>query len=255
MSFTLASQLLLWTSRGISPSADYLKFNAVSEWLLDHYPVCYSPDPEIFAERLLGREEVLNNDALFVRKGSGSLYKLLMRSDSFVGGKIWTDDLSLFPLGKTSVWEKPGSWIYVSGGFEKEELPERLSFKYDENSLFSKGWSYRENGFRWSIGNQSVLQLCIPEGHYSGLMRIKFIPQGEGKDISIKFIGQILKRAFFEGPQDLVLNYDVKAIHTNCDNFVEFYTENPAKSELPLDPRIFGFRFINLSFQYNELSR
>jgi len=242
-------QISIWSFTGIPAKIDHLYFNKISRWVLDYHPEWYNPEPEIFAERLCGKEEALKKDTVFIRKGKNERYKVLAKKETLLDRQIWIDSETWIPEGAIHITGKTGHWFYLSGAFSHGVFPE-VQLDYENDNLFDAGWSVSESGFRWSVGTVNSMKFHLPEHSYTGLLKLCFTPKGQGKSVSIFLNGKLVKDSFYSGAQNLVLSIDPQMIHAGEDNTLEFNVKNPEKSMNPSDPRILGFQFRSLTFQY-----
>lgn len=93
---------------------EYTAFSPLARWVLAHAPALYDPDPEIFAERSLGREGALDPQAVVAYPARGQPQKVLFHAGSDALNRL------LCPAGQRlapdlPLVERANGWRYLNG--------------------------------------------------------------------------------------------------------------------------------------------
>lgn len=139
-------------------AGEYLRMKPLAERLLNRFPAIYNPDPEIFAERVRGRERfgetIAPNvaDAPFVyRNRSGSLAKILVHQSSFEQtealicgpqGRLLSDAGPSIQQQLSALRFDARQWAYLQGSYECA-APMRVDFSEQGNFYHFQqgGWA------------------------------------------------------------------------------------------------------------------
>jgi hypothetical protein len=137
----------------------YLRMKPLAERLLEHFPAMYNPDPEIFAERVKGRERFGETvapshlDAPFAyRDRSGALTKILIHQSSsqqtealICGpqGRLLADAGPSFQQQLSTARFDPRQWAYLQGSYGCS-VPMQIDFSEQGNFYHFQqgGWAY-----------------------------------------------------------------------------------------------------------------
>ena len=169
----------------------YAGFMPWVEPIWNHIPHFYNPDPEIFFERLVGRESAIKTPA--VLKGrDGQMIRVLTQkrllkevAEEVCGSGSDFVQFDDRPSSQPKMIETEGGYSYVVGRFDCEVmrpvtilLPATISFAAGSTVApkMSAGWSSTEAWGTWTNGDRATLRFYVE-------------PQGARK-ISLKIVGQ-----------------------------------------------------------------
>lgn len=244
--------LQLWvpTHCGLPAKIHYLDFNPLSNWVLNRFPDFYNPDPEIFAERLTGRENVFREQNVFVWKKNGKVKKILSRNSPTEASVFWGNNEFYRQISSTDKIEMRDGWSYLNGDFLIQKSGE-FQISYDDDSAIWENWSYIESEFRWSMGQESRIRFQFPKEKMtlSGLVRIHLGPQGNNQLIGIYLNGRKLFERTVFGYEVLTLQFQPDWIHAEAYNELVFKVPNATPPSTNQDTRVLGVRFHRMAFQ------
>lgn len=166
LALALLLQLLagwqLW--QGGAPT--YLAHSRLAQWVLDHAPRFYNPDPEIFLKRANRRELLPTHDLVSLHQGPQGPTKLL---------RYWTnsDSAGLCAPGTNLAAEHvttlASGWRYYNGNLHC--VPGRapgvgwtIGARLGRSAILGEGWSAVEDSGIWTDGKRATLVLPLPEG-------------------------------------------------------------------------------------------
>ncbi|MCG8528252.1 MAG: hypothetical protein MI748_17865 [Opitutales bacterium] len=244
-------QLVMCASVGVPADTDYLKFNKLSRWVFENYPDFYNPDPEIFVERLLNKEEGLSANNLYVFRSDNRITKILdtrHENNNFVR---LSDDYCYVPSGEVNIKNCRDGWSYFNGSYQ--EVPvEKLMIRHDSGSVQWNGWFNPDPEYRWSVGHKSEMVFDLDERVENSvfLMRLKFTTYLSGRSVRILFNGNLA----FEG----VISYPIELSIALKQNWVNAGS-NSIIFDMPRDERVEspfpGVCLEEIVFLYHDLSK
>lgn len=220
--FTLISQVVIFSLLGgisVLQHASYVKLKPWVGYVWAVNPSLYNPPPEIFYERVAGRE-FLPASSVFYKGVSGDYLKILTRNPDRINEEFCGENGVLAPVDRRatsalSVKESEHNFFYVTG---------RLACAYDlsggnvtinyDDLKFLTGWSGLESWGVWSSGHFSSLKLpSILNG--DDKYRIEFIGSLFSHENSFQETVRVTsegvtKEFIFEpGTNDVILAVDV----------------------------------------------
>jgi len=168
----------------------FLVHGRIAAWVLDHAPRWYNPDPEIFLERTLHREQIPTPEQVLLHTGSQGTTKVM---------RFWSNH------GDTGGLCAPGSWLAADhvttlvSGWRYYNAPLRcvsgpapgLRYGVGQSGLsLGDGWWNVEGAAVWTEGARSTLRLTLPPGrkvarialegnYYDGVKRTRLAINGE----------------------------------------------------------------------------
>jgi hypothetical protein len=108
----VGAQILLFLSLGSCfAGGSYLVLSGHAKWMLRHAPSHYSPDPEIFAERGLGRDGTLRPDTTYYYVWRGMVTRVLYNERV---GVLWFPSCPQLAATHRGEAHVDGGWVYVS---------------------------------------------------------------------------------------------------------------------------------------------
>lgn len=153
----------------------YLNFMPWVESLWNINPHFYNPSPEIFYERLKGREDGVKFPEILKGK-NGEILRVLTDKKEMteISRDLCGEARYLTPIDGRSnsnirITETESGMYYVTGRFiceYKEEFPVNIeisSLRNDNNDILLRGWSGIENWGVWSNGNSAEIRIKIKE--------------------------------------------------------------------------------------------
>jgi hypothetical protein len=243
--------LQLWVPRycGLPARINYLEFNPFSAWVMNRLPWFYNPDPEIFAERLTGKDGTIWESDVYLWMKNGRIRKLLTKIGPSDTSNQWEDNQFYRKVSPSQIVGVSGGWSYVNGDFEILRSGEYL-ISYDDDSATWENWSNTERSFRWSLGNESKIRFQFPPPPMtlSGLLRIRLNSKWE-QQVGIYLNGQKLFEQMLSGDQELTLQFHPDWVDLNQVNEIGFRVSNARKPTINQDPRILGIQFRGMVFQ------
>lgn len=174
----------------------------VADWVLDHAPQLYHPDPEIFYERELHQEEYLLNGRVIVHVGASGPTKVM---------RYWTniaDSAGLCPAGQTLVSpavSTASGWEYFDAPFRCVPIVQQATdwfFVLPDRggaALLAEGWSDIEPNGVWTDRSRSVLAVPLPRGREIRQMRIMGVYFRPGTTTDVTINGVKLGRMRLDG--------------------------------------------------------
>lgn len=246
--FSVAVQLCVPVYAGLPAKQNYLNFNRLTEWIFTHFPSLYNPEPEIFAERLLGREEAISRNKVYVFEKDGKITKIL-------GGKGVTESLVLgseqviyVPNGNIRVKEKEDEWHYYNGPYLKSHTCEYL-IEHDEESVDWLGWFNPDSESRWSVGHQSSVRFDLSAGSTLTIfqVRIKFTTYLSERKVMILLNDNLIYEGEISYPIELQVALREEWMNTGINSLIfDFPPDERVKSPYP------GVQLEEISFLYYE---
>ncbi|OOG54169.1 hypothetical protein B0E47_13480 [Rhodanobacter sp. B05] len=89
----------------------YLELSAYAKWMLRHVPSHYSPDPEIFSERGLGRDGNLRSDNTYYYVSRGHVMRVLYNERA---GALWFPSCPQLAATHRGEAHVDRGWVYIS---------------------------------------------------------------------------------------------------------------------------------------------
>lgn len=157
-----ASAAQAWHSR--TPS--FLAHGRVADWVLDHAPRWYNPDPEIFLERERRREDFATHDQVVLHQGPHGATKLM---------RYWSNALDSGGLCAPGSWLAADDVVTLASGWRYYNAPLRCDIGPAPGQRFGvapgqqaptlvAGWSGVEGSSVWTDAPRSTLRLALPPG-------------------------------------------------------------------------------------------
>ena len=145
----------------------YISHGRLAQFLLDHAPRYYNPDPEIFVERERRREPFSAADRVLVHQGPGGPTKLMrFWSDSLESGGLCAPGTHL-AAGHTVTLDS--GWRYYNAPLRCDPGPgpilrARIGAPDGSAPVLGAGWRPVEGTAVWTDGPRSSLTLRLPAG-------------------------------------------------------------------------------------------
>lgn len=137
----------------------------LAQWVLDHAPRHYHPDPEIFLERERRREDPLTRDQVVVHRGPFGATKLMrFWSNSGDAGGLCAPGTH---LAGSSVVTLDSGWRYYNAPLRcaPGAAPAmRIGIKAAMPAMLGAGWSAVQGGAVWNEGPRASLRIALPAG-------------------------------------------------------------------------------------------
>ncbi|OON63242.1 hypothetical protein B0920_07530 [Massilia sp. KIM] len=153
----------------------YLAHSRLAQWVLDHAPRFYNPDPEIFLKRSARRELLPTHDLVGLHQGPQGPTKLL---------RYWTNAESAglcgpgTQLAAEHVVTLASGWRYYNGKLRC--VPGRapgvgwtIGARQGRSAILGAGWSQVEDSGVWTDGRRAVLVLPLPEGRQARALSLE----------------------------------------------------------------------------------
>lgn len=158
--------LTMWQAHWPRGSS-YLEHSRLADWVLDHAPRLYHPDPEVFFERETHKEQELARDRVIVHQGANGPTKL-MRSwlNTDDSGGVCPPQQVLLSAGTGTAL----GWDYFDAPFECGQAKRQGAdwilgaAGSGQAALLKEGWSGLEPTGVWTEGGRSVLTIALPPG-------------------------------------------------------------------------------------------
>jgi hypothetical protein len=94
--------------------SNYLQFNKFSSWVLSKHPALYNPDPEIFAERIKHREDVLPEETPIVYYDKENKPTKILIHKDYIGNYLNSGLPGSRTFGKTTKIKYCRGWGYIN---------------------------------------------------------------------------------------------------------------------------------------------
>jgi hypothetical protein len=189
----LLGQAVVVVSSGVfGQQTSYMRHSGAAQWLLEHNPSLYNPDPEIFVERDVGHETRLTSDIVHVYRVADKPVKLLRHWSNFDASGGLCPQGELLQAG--SVANIDGGWQYLNAPFTcaapgaDARLAWRFNGKQDSSkAVLGSGWSVFEGNGQWSDGKMSELTLPVPPGRQAVRLRMQgfYYASQHGTEVSV----------------------------------------------------------------------
>lgn len=169
-----------------------LNHTQLVNWVFRKIPNLYNPEPEIFAERLLGKDGYLDTQRSYVVTNNGRPVKILvhptnMNLDQQVCGTSGYVSSGVQHVNSSHGWKYLNAPILCEPGSRQTLWFDFASFAARDNNPLASGWSTPEGADVtdrpgvWSVGEHSTLKLDLKSaqtidsvtlfGHYYGSNR------------------------------------------------------------------------------------
>ena len=151
------------------------EFSPAANWLLRNAPEWYSPDPEIFFERLVHGEPPMDREKTFSYTIAGKLHKTLYNSGGSGVSQLCGEGSALenrtFDAGY-------GGWRYFNGEPRCTSSEQMTAEQLAKRRLLGKGWSVIQHGGgiwdgAWSDGDVSYITLRPPGQRQSAMLTLR----------------------------------------------------------------------------------
>lgn len=214
----------------------YLQFHPAAHWLLRNYPQLYNPEPELFAERLMHKDDGLDTSKVYVYEWQGQTQKILYHRSNWAFVEKYCGPGRV--LRSTSTPSDRG-WRYLTGtpvcgdGLNVDDFLSGTTVK------LGQGWSHPEkNGGQWdgvwSDGSKSSVALLPPHGIQPSHLRLFGQYFGDNK------LTRIVINGHDYGWRDLSVgaSFDLPVSDASA---IQIELEHARPSSPPSDPRQVAF--------------
>lgn len=156
-------------------SYDTLEFSPAGHWMLRNAPGWYTPDPEIFYERLVHGELPMDRDRTFSYTVDGKMRKTLFNNEGSGIRKLCGEGSA---LENRSFDAGYGGWRYFNGEPRCTSSERMTAEQLLQRRLLGEGWSTFERGEgiwtgMWSDGSRSRITLRPPGQRLTAMLTLR----------------------------------------------------------------------------------
>ncbi len=148
--------------RGRTPA--FIAQGRVADWVLDHAPRYYNPDPEIFVERERHNDGIMSYDDVVIHRGPDGPTKLLRYWSNAGDGGLCAPGTQ---LAADHVVNLASGWRYYNAPLRCEASTNaalRIAVGPTMPDILAGGWSSLEGSAVWTDGPRSSLRVQLPAG-------------------------------------------------------------------------------------------